>query len=126
MKSTQQSLSPSELEVMKELWDAGPSSIREIHDRIKTRSGWAYSTTKTVMDRMVGKEILKRSEFHGVFLYEPRISRAQGLAVLVRDFAERVLEVDSQAMVPLFAESGSMSPEELKELEGLLGEADES
>ncbi len=120
------SLSPSELEIMKEMWRVGRASIREVHDQVRPRSGWAYSTTKTIMDRMVGKGILERDDFHGVFLYRARISRAQGLAVLVRDFAERVLEVDSQTMVPLFAESGSLSREELTELEELLEKGDDS
>lgn len=125
MRTRPPSLSPTELEVMKELWEVGRASIREVHDRLEPRTAWAYSTTKTIMDRMVRKRILERDEFHGVFLYQPRVSRAQGLAVLARDFAERVLEVDSQALVPLFVESGALSSEELAELEGLLEKEEE-
>ena len=86
----------------------------------KRRSGWAYSTTRTVLDRMVKKGLLERGSFHGVYLYQPRISRPLGLARLVRDFAERVLELDSAAVLPLFARSEALSEEEVAELSRLL------
>ncbi|MCB1037009.1 MAG: BlaI/MecI/CopY family transcriptional regulator [Acidobacteria bacterium] len=125
MRNPPTSLNPSELAIMKEIWEVGKATVREVHDRLAPRSGWAYSTTKTVMERMVRKGILLRKDFHGVFLYEAEVSRAQGLATLARDFADRVLGVDSQALVPLFAESGSLSPAELEELEALLERGDE-
>lgn len=115
----------SELEVLKVLWEEGRLSAREVHDRIAAAQGWAYSTTRTVLDRMAKKGLLGRARFHGMLLYEPRISRPLGLARLVRDFAERVLELDSAAVLPLFARSEALSEEELAELSRLLDEVDE-
>lgn len=118
----------SELEVLKVLWEEGRLAAREVHERLAADQGWAYSTTRTVLDRMVKKRLLERGSFHGVYLYRPRISRPLGLARLVRDFAERVLELDSAAVLPLFARSEALSEEEVAELSRLLaaaGEADE-
>jgi predicted transcriptional regulator len=110
----------SELEVLKVLWEEGRLSAREVHERLAAGQGWAYSTTRTVLDRMVKKGLLERGSFHGVYLYQPRISRPLGLARLVRDFAERVLELDSAAVLPLFARSEALSEEEVAELSRLL------
>jgi BlaI family penicillinase repressor len=68
----------------------------------------------------VAKGYLTRELFHGVNLYRPLISRPQGLARLVRDFADRVLEADRGGLVALFARDSSLSPAEVKELERLL------
>ncbi len=73
---------------------------------------------------MVRKGLLERRDFHGVFLYSAKISRPQGLARLVRDFAERVLELDHESVVPLFARSAALNPEEVEELSRLLDRAD--
>ena len=118
--STLPELSRSELDVMKVLWQQGRSNVREVHEELSRRYDWAYSTTKTTMDRMVRKGLLERQEFHGVFLYRPLISRPLGLARLVQEFADRVLELNAAAVVPLFAEGGNLTTQELAELEQLL------
>lgn len=117
-------LAPTELEVMKVLWAEGRLAAREVHERLPASLGWAASTTRTVLDRMVGKGLVEKVPFHGLNLYRPAISRAAGLAPLVRDFAARVLEMDAQPVVSLFAESGALAPEELAELERLVESGD--
>jgi predicted transcriptional regulator len=113
-------LSKSELDIMKVFWNEGRLSAREVHDKLSATYQWAYTTTKTMMDRMIKKGFLAREDFHGVFLYQPLISKPLGLARLVRDFADRVLEMDYGAVVSLFARSHSLTPEEIQELSNLL------
>lgn len=113
-------LSKSELDIIKVLWQVGRQSAREVHDALAPTYGWAYSTTKTMMDRMVGKGYLKRENFHGVFLYEPLISRPHGLAKLVQDFADNVLEMDAGSLVSLFARNKKLTPAEIAELKQIL------
>jgi len=111
-------LSKAEYEVLRVLWKAKELSVRELHDQLT--NGWAYSTTKTVMDRMVKKALLSRENFHGVFIYKPLISRPAGLARMVRFFANSVLEQDTSSVVAMFAKNQSLSPEELDELSALV------
>ncbi|MGP8330595.1 MAG: BlaI/MecI/CopY family transcriptional regulator [Methanosarcinaceae archaeon] len=113
-------LSRAEYNILHALWKGGQSTVREVHDRLKETSGWAYTTTKTMMDRMVGKGLMRRDSFHGIFLYQPLISRPAGLARMVQFFAERVLEMDVGAVVSLFARTNAISPEEIAELNTLL------
>ncbi len=113
-------LAAAELEVMKALWRAEPQSAREIHDRVGRGTGWAYSTTRTVVERMVEKGLVSKTDSHGLHLYAPLISRAAGLARLVRDFAEQVLELKRAPVAALFAESEALTPEELEDLRALL------
>ena len=113
-------LSRSELDIMKILWKDGRSSAREVHDQLCAAYGWAYSTTKTIMDRMVKKGHLARENFHGVFLYNPLFSKPAGLAQLVRNFADNVLELDYGAVVSLFARSKALTAKEVEELQQIL------
>ena len=113
-------LSRSGLDIMKILWQDGRSSAREVHDQLSAAYGWAYSTTKTIMDRMVKKGRLSRENFHGVFLYNPLISKPAGLAKLVRNFADNVLELDYGSVVSLFARSKALTTKEIEELQRLL------
>jgi BlaI family transcriptional regulator, penicillinase repressor len=121
-KKTLPDLSQSEYDILHVLWKKGKQTVREVHNDLYPISGWAYTTTKTVMDRMAKKRLLARKEFHGIYLYEPKISRPAGLARFVQFFADRVLETDTQSVVAMFAQSGAISPEEIAELEVLLKE----
>lgn len=115
-------LTSAELAVMKALWSEGRLSAREVHERIAERLEWAYSTTRTTLDRMAGKGLVAKEEFHGLYLYSPLISRPAGLAGMIRDLADRVLDVDYAPVLSLFAEATELSDAEIEELERLLEE----
>jgi len=113
-------LSKAEYDILRVLWNQGKQTVREVHDRLHETYKWAYTTTKTMMDRMANKGLLSREEFHGIFLYKPMITRPMGLAKIVSFFADRVLEMDTGSVVSLFARSKSLTPEEIDELENLI------
>jgi len=117
-------LNQTELEVMKILWDADGLSAREVHERLGDHMDWAYSTTRTTIERMVRKGLVKKNAFHGLHLYTASVSRASGLARMVRDFARHVLETSHAPVVSLFADGGSLNDEEIDELSRLLDELD--
>ena len=113
-------LTPAELEVMKVLWDADGLSAREVHERLGEHMDWAYSTTRTTVERMVRKGLVNKNVFHGLHIYTASVSRARGLARMVRDFASQVLETSHVPVVSLFADSGALSDDEVEELRQLL------
>ncbi|MFQ5632025.1 MAG: BlaI/MecI/CopY family transcriptional regulator [bacterium] len=113
-------LSKAEYDILRILWKANRLSVREVHDQLSPINKWVYSTTKTMMDRMVKKGLLLRETFHGIFLYKPLISRPAGLVRMIQFFADRVLEMDYGSVVSLFAHSKVLSREEIDELEKFL------
>ncbi|TQV85304.1 BlaI/MecI/CopY family transcriptional regulator [Aliikangiella coralliicola] len=114
-------LTKNELQLLNILWKSEEGySVREVHQQIEHENGWAYSTTKTTMDRMVKKGLLDRKDFHGVFLYQAAISKPAGLARLVSYFMNDVLHMDSGALMSLFGRSKALSESEIDELESLL------
>ena len=113
-------LTKAEFDIMKIIWKSGRLNVREVHDQIKDNFNWAYSTTKTTMDRMVKKRLLVREEYHGIFLYKPLISRPKGFARFIQFFSDQVLELDYGSVVSLFSRSKALSPEEIEELALLL------
>ena len=114
-----------ELDVMKAFWRDGDLGAREVHDRVGIGLGWAYSTTRTTLERMVKKELVVKKEFHGLNVYAAAVSKARGLAGMVRTFAEQVLEADYAPVVSLFADSQALSPAEIDELHSILEASDE-
>lgn len=121
-KSDLPELTKAEFDILRVLWKKGKLTVREVHEQLKDANNWAYSTTKTMMDRMVKKGLLSRESFHGIFLYRHLISRPAGFARLIQFFADRVLELDYGSVVSLFAHSNALTTEEMKELGDILEE----
>ena len=118
-------LTRPELDVMKALWREGRLGAREVHDQVGARHGWAYSTTRTTLERMVKKALVAKQPFHGLYVYAAAVSKARGLAGMVRAFAEDVLETDVAPVVSLFAQTNTLSQDEIDELYAVLEAADE-
>ena len=118
-------LTKVEFDILRILWKSGRLNVREVHNKMVENYSWAYSTTKTTMDRMVKKELVKREQFHGIFLYSPLISRPKGFARLIQFISDRVLELDHATIVSLFARSKALTPDEIDELSQILKEEKE-
>jgi predicted transcriptional regulator len=118
-------LSRAEYDILSVLWKGDRMTVREVHDQLYATTGWAYSTTKTMMDRMVKKELLQRQPFHGIYLYHALVSRPAGLVRMVQFFADRVLEMDYSAVVSMFARNKTLSSSEVDELLRLLENEEE-
>lgn len=116
-------ISKAEHQILDLLWDTGELGVREIHEQLA--NGWAYSTTKTVVDRMANKGLLARQKLHGVYVYAAAISRPAGLARWLRFFADQILGVDTNTAVAMFGQSRKLDEEELAELQRLVDKLDD-
>lgn len=109
-----------ELAILKLLWRRKALSAREITDDVAPQFDWSYSTMRTVIERMCEKGLLKKRSAEGVNVYSAAIGKVALLSRMIRDFSDRVLELDAAPSAVMFADSRLLSEEELKELEKIL------
>ena len=77
----------AELDVLRVLWDRGPSTVREVHDVVGAAKQVGYTTVLKQMQVMHQKGLLTRSERFRSHLYEPASTRD----AIERQFAATVL-----------------------------------
>jgi predicted transcriptional regulator len=77
----------AELDVLRVLWDRGPSTVREVHDIVGAAKQVGYTTVLKQMQVMHQKGLLTRSERYRSHLYEPASTRE----AIERRFASTVL-----------------------------------
>jgi len=109
--------SPTEMSVLKALWNTSPLSARELHDRVGGQAGWSYSTTRTLISRMVEKDIVARDQVHGLTVFSPKASKVMVLGMMVRSFSAQVFDLDAPLPAAAFADSPILDADELEELE---------
>ena len=117
-----QSLQPTkpELAVLKLLWRRKSLSAREITDEVAPDFNWSYSTMRTVLERMLEKGLLTKTQAEGVNVYAAAVGKVALLSRMILDFSDRVLELDVAPSAVMFADSKLLTEEELDELEKVL------
>jgi predicted transcriptional regulator len=115
----------SELEILKILWQNGPSTVREVHDEIKKNKSAGYTTILKLMQIMHEKELVERDESSRAHIYTANIQESDTEQSLVSDLMDRVFGGSAQKLVMRALESKSASKEELSQIRSLLEKFEE-
>jgi BlaI family transcriptional regulator, penicillinase repressor len=116
----QQQPTPGELEVLKILWDRGPSTVREVMDVLNQGRRRAYTSVMSLLEVMTEKWLLKRRPAGRAFVYSPAVDQDGTLSRIVEDMVGRVFEGSASALVAHLLGREQTSPEELEAIQKLI------
>jgi len=71
-------ISETEWDLLDALWAVEGATAREVADALAERRGWAYSTVKTMLDRMVKKGLVNARQVGNVWEYTPAVEPRPG------------------------------------------------
>ncbi|MGJ3232251.1 MAG: BlaI/MecI/CopY family transcriptional regulator [Oceanicaulis sp.] len=108
--------------VLKALWAEAPRSARELQASVGEGQGWSYSTTRTLIARMVEKGLAERRDAHGLAVFAPKAGKAAVLSAMIRSFSAQVFDLDQPLPASAFADSPLLDPADIEELERLLSD----
>ena len=108
-----------ELEILKVLWELGPSSVRDVHRRLATREDLAYNTVQTLMRIMEEKGLVDHHAQGRTFIYTPRFSRDESTA----RFLDRVFDGAADQLVLSLLRTERIAPAELERMETMIAKA---
>jgi predicted transcriptional regulator len=111
-------LTDAEWKVMRCLWDDAPATAREISDRLDT--GWAYTTVKTFLDRLVEKGAVRARRRGQADVYTPAVKKSEARRAAVRALAAKAFDGAVGPMVHYLV--GKLSAKERAEVRRLLKE----
>jgi BlaI family penicillinase repressor len=111
-----------ELQMLRILWDLGPSPVREIHARLNAEKGTNYSTTVKMLSVMLDKGLVKRDENASPHIYRAGVSRESAGKRMVRNLVDKVYDGAAMSLVLHALKTAKASPEELSEVRRLLDE----
>jgi BlaI family penicillinase repressor len=118
-------LSDAEWKVMNALWERpAPASAREVQDALAGDTRWAYTTVKTLMDRLAEKGVLEVSLERNVAWYRSNLPRRQAISAAARDLARRAFGAGVAPLVHHLVSSQRLTARDRAELRRMLDEAD--
>ena len=111
-----------ELQMLRILWDLGPSPVRDIHARLNAEKGTNYSTTVKMLSVMLEKGLVKRDVKVSPHVYRAALSREKAGKRMLGDLIEKVYEGAAMSLVLQALSSAAATKEELSEARRLLDE----
>lgn len=115
-------LTEVELQILRILWELGPSPVRDIHARLNAKKGTNYSTTVKMLSVMLQKELVSRTEGTRPHIYRAGLSRKVAGKRMVKHLVARIYEGSAMSLVLQALSNEQPTPEEIHELRRLLDE----
>jgi len=113
-------LTEAEWSIIKAVWETEPCTAPAIQEKLFKPMGWAYSTVRTLMDRMVAKGVLKAKKEGKLTVYQSAVTRAQAQHGELFYALKHAFNGALTPMVQCLLDTNEVSPDELAQLEELI------
>ncbi len=113
-------LTTGEWAIMQAVWDNEPCAAPTIQEALQKDIGWSYSTVKTMMDRMVGKGLLRTQRIRNLILYSSSITKKDAQSGEIMRAMKRAFDGALTPMMQFMLDSKSLSVNELDKLEAMI------
>ena len=114
-----------ELQILRIIWELGPSPVRDIHARLEAEKGTNYSTTVKMLSVMLQKGLVTRTEGQRPHIYKAAVSRHVAGKRMVKDLIDKVYEGSATSLVLQALSSRKPSPDEIDEVRRLLDQMED-
>ena len=102
------------------VWGLGRATVRDVYEALRERRKVAYTSVMTVMKILEKKGHLQKKRDDRAYVYRPARPRAQVLAMMVRDFVDRVFQGAAKPLLVHLVEDRRLSQNDLAEIRRLL------
>ena len=110
----------SEWAILEVVWDIQPCTAPTVQEALVKDRGWAYTTVKTMMDRMVKKGLLKTEKIRKMYLYRSAVTRKRACKGEIAKAAKRAFSGALTPMMLFVLENETLSEDEYEHLEDLI------
>jgi BlaI family penicillinase repressor len=122
MKQENLELFESEWAILQKVWELEPCAAPTVQEALKGEKEWAYTTVKTMMDRMVKKRLLKIQKIRNLNLYSSVVTQSQARKSEIKRTLKRAFDGTFTPLMQFLIENDQLTEEEYSHLEKLIKE----
>lgn len=113
-------ISDAEHAVMEVLWDRSPLSAQDVAEGVAHGRDWNINTVKTLLGRLLAKNVIAHEEDGRRYLYRPLVAREDYVAGESRRLMDRLFGGKLIPLVAHLAERDELTDQDIAEIEALL------
>ena len=123
MASRRPSISETELDILRVLWEHGPGTVRAINGLLRRQGRrWAYTTVLTLLQRLEAKGYVASDKSGQAHVFRAGLSRERLLRQRLKELANQLCEGTATPLVLALVEGQRFTSEELEQFRRLLDE----
>ncbi len=111
-----------ELQILRILWDLGPSTAREVHNHLIEAKDTNYSTTVKMLSIMLDKRLVKRDDSVRPQVYRAATTQDRTQRRMLNELIQKVYDGSAKSLVLQAIASKKTSKEDLEEIRRLIDE----
>ncbi len=115
-------ISDAEHAVMEVLWDESPLSAQDVAERVAPVRDWSANTVKTLLGRLLSKNVVAHQEDGRRYLYRPLVARDDYVTGESQRLMDRLFGGRLTPLVAHMAERDELTAQDIAEIEALLKE----
>src|SRR5580700_9593479 len=112
----------AELEILRILWERGPSTVRDVYEACSAKRPVGYTTVLKLLQIMTAKGTVRRNETQRAHVYEACLPPAKTKQQFASDMLQRVFEGSASQLMMHALAGRRTSPKEIEELRRMLNE----
>ena len=120
MAQVGEKISEAELVVIEALWEQSPLTANDVADRVTAARDWSAQTVKTLLSRLMAKDVIAADQDGRRFLYRPLVAREDYVASESGRLVNRLFGGRVSPLVAQLASQDQLSDDDIAELEAIL------
>ncbi len=109
-------LTEAEWAIMRAVWEHQPCAAGTIQEALAANKGWAYSTVKTTMDRMVRKGLLRVQQIRKLRVYSATVDEMEAKRGEFSRMLQRAFNGALGPMMQFLVEQEGLSEQDARQL----------
>ena len=105
---------------MDALWESKQATASDLQKSLANSQGWAYSTVKTMLDRLVTMGYVKTRRVGHVYEYSAKIKRPTAVSRVIDEMTDRLFAGSVAPFVQHLVERGDFESQDLAKLKAIL------
>ncbi|GAA3021485.1 CopY/TcrY family copper transport repressor [Tetragenococcus solitarius] len=115
-------ISDSEWEVMRVVWTKGKTDAKTINDLLSSSKGWKLATTKTLLGRLVKKDVLQTEQAGKKFVYSAKVTEEQTVRSATENIFSHICAKKVGSTIADMLEKAELTQEDIDSIEAILAE----
>jgi BlaI family penicillinase repressor len=113
-------ISDAEWRVMNVVWEGSPVTARAVRQALAAETGWAYTTVKTLLDRLEAKGAVTCGKEGAAKTYTPRLGREEARRGAAKDLADKAFSGSLTGLVHFLLEDERLTPKDAATLKKIV------
>ena len=126
LQENKSTISDSEWEVMRIIWTLEPVSSTKIIQELQAKKNWSESTIKTLLRRLVKKELLTTTKEGRHFIYSANVNQTQVMTEAAEELLNCMCDMHKGEVLLQLLTNSPISKSDLAKMQQVISEKEKS